>query len=64
MSNDRRENAENFDDPQAADVLGQIAPVRTDVGDGCRRAALRGLDAPGIVGFFDEPVLKIPPVQK
>ena len=45
-------------------MLGQIAPVRSDVAKRRRGAALIGLEPPGIVGILEEPVLQIVAVQK
>ncbi len=47
-----------------ADVLRQIAPVRSDVAERRRRAALVGLEAPGIVRVLEQPVLKVVAVHE
>ena len=51
-------------DPQTGDVLRQVAPVRSDVGNRRRRAALFRIEAPRIVRVLEEPVLQVVPVQK
>ena len=52
-------SAEHLDDAQAADVLGQVAPVRADVAERRRRAALLRLEAPRVVGVLEQPVLQV-----
>ena len=64
MANHRRQVAEHLRNPKAAHVLGQIAPVRSDVAKRRRGAAFVGLEPPGIVGILEEPVLQIVAVQK
>ena len=59
LRNDGRDVAEDLGDAQAADVLREIAPVRSDVAERRRRAALVGLQPPRIVGVFEQPVLKV-----
>ena len=54
-----RDVAEHVRDPQAADVLRQIAPVRPDVAERRRRAALVGLEPPGVVRVLQQPVLQV-----
>ena len=55
----RRDVAEHVRDPQAADVLRQIAPVRPDVAERRRGAALVGLEPPRVVGVLEQPVLQV-----
>ena len=45
-------------------MLHEIAPVRSDVGDGGARAALLGLEAPREIGRLDEPVLEVAAVDE
>jgi hypothetical protein len=56
---DRRQLGEDGFDAEAADVLGQVAPVRPDVGHRRARAALLRLEAPGEVGRLQQPVLEV-----
>ena len=51
--------AEHFGDPQSADVLRQIAPVRADVAERRGGAAFVGLEPPRIVGVLQQPVLQV-----
>ena len=46
-------------DAQAADVLRQIAPVRSDVAERRGGAALVRLEAPRVVGVLQQPVLQV-----
>ncbi len=59
LRNDRRDVAEHLGDAQAADVLRQVAPVRADVAERRRGAALVGLEAPRVVGVLEQPVLQV-----
>ncbi|HET9809786.1 MAG TPA: hypothetical protein VFQ66_08815, partial [Candidatus Limnocylindria bacterium] len=45
-------------DPLAAHELGEIDPMRADVGDRARRTAARFLDAPVRVGREEQPILQ------
>ena len=49
---------------QSADVLREIAPVRADVAERRRGAALLGVEPPGVVGLVEQPVLEVVAVQK
>ena len=46
-------------DAQPADVLREIAPVRADVAERGRRAALVRLEPPGVIGVLQQPVLQV-----
>ena len=59
LRNHGRDVAEDVRDAQAADVLREIAPVRSDVAERRRRAALVGLEPPRIVGVLEQPVLQV-----
>ena len=59
LRDDGGDVAEHFGDPQAADVLREIAPVRADVAERGRRAALVGLEPPRVVGVLEQPVLQV-----
>ena len=48
----------------AGDELGQVAPVRADVGERARGAARRGVDAPVAVLGIEQPVLQIGAVDE
>ena len=51
-------------DALAGDELGEVAPVRADVGEGARRAAEVGVDAPVVVLRAQQPVLQVGPVDQ
>ena len=48
----------------AGDELGEIAPVRADVGEGARRSAGLLVDAPVVVVLVEEPVLQVGAVHQ
>ncbi len=52
------------DDPVAGDELGEVAPVRPDVGERARRAAELGVDAPVVVVGAKQPVLEVGAVDE
>ena len=56
--------AEDVGDPQAGDVLRQVTPVRSDVAQRRRRAALFRVEAPRVVRVVEQPVLQVVAVQK
>ena len=51
-------------DPLAGDELDEVAPVRADVGERARRAALRRVDPPVVVVGRGEPVLQVAAVDE
>ena len=51
-------------DPLARDELGEVAPVRADVGEGARGAAERRVDAPVVVLGVGQPVLQVGAVHE
>ena len=51
-------------DAMAGDELGEVAPVRADVGERARGAAELVVDAPVVVVRAEEPVLKVRAVQQ
>ena len=51
-------------DAVAGDELGQVAPVRADVGEGARRAAELLVDAPVVVLRTQQPVLQVAAVDQ
>ena len=51
-------------DPVSGDVLRQVAPVGPDVAERRRRAALLGVEAPGVVGVLQQPILKVMTVHE
>ena len=59
LRNHRRDVAEHFGDAQAADVLREIAPVRADVAERRRGAALVRLEPPRVVRVLEQPVLQV-----
>ena len=59
LRDDGRDVAEHVGDAQAADVLREIAPVRADVAERRRGAALVGLEPPRVVGVLQQPVLQV-----
>ena len=56
--------AESETDPLPRYELDQIAPVRSDVGEGPGRPAGLGVDAPVVIVGPEQPVLQIPAVEK
>ena len=59
LRDDGGDVAEHVGDAQAADVLREIAPVRSDVAERGRGAALVGLEPPRVVGVLEQPVLQV-----
>ena len=55
----RRDVAEHVRDAQPAHVLRQVAPVRPDVAERRRRAALVRLEPPRVVRVLEQPVLQV-----
>ena len=51
-------------DAPAGDVLRQVAPVRADVAERRRRAALGRVEAPRVVGVLEQPVLQVVAVDE
>ena len=48
----------------AGDELGEVAPMRADVGEGARRSAEVGVDAPVVVLGSQQPVLEVGAVDE
>src|SRR5204863_8093769 len=59
LRNDGSDVAQHMRDPQTAHMLREVAPVRSDVAERRRGAALVWLQPPRVVGVLEEPVLKI-----
>ena len=59
-----RDVAKNMRDPEAGQVLSKIAPVRPDVTQSGGGAAFLRIEPPGIIGFFQKPVLKVIAMEK
>ncbi len=62
--NHGRDVAEDVRDAKSRHVLRQIAPVRSDVAERRRRAALVGLETPRVVRVLEQPVLQVVADQK
>ena len=56
--------AEHMRDPQAADVLREVAPVGADVPQRRRGASLVGFEPPRVIGVLDQPVLQVMAVDE
>ena len=61
---DGRDVAEHVRDAQAGHVLRQVAPVRADVAERRRGAALRRVEPPRVVGVLEQPVLQVVAVHE
>jgi len=64
LRNGRQRTGAEPSDPVTGDELGEVAPVRPDVGEGARHAAELCLDAPVVVLGGQQPILEIRPVHE
>ena len=55
---------QHADHPQARDVLDEVEPVRSRVGDHGRGSALFRIEPPGEIGVVEQPLLQIVPVHE